>query len=95
MEGGEWQEKRKGQADNDLALKKGRPEKRRRFCWLFGVAACRTRRRAGRRRLVFVRASPEAQSARQNCHDHNRFQKFQSISPPFLASCCRFVGKEV
>ena len=39
------------------------------------------------RYLLVLRASPESQSGDQNGHDHDRFQKFQSISPPFLAGC--------
>ena len=44
------------------------------------------RRRWGHDLLV-LRTSPESQSADQNGYDNDHFQKFQSISPPFAASC--------
>jgi hypothetical protein len=37
--------------------------------------------------LLVLRTSPESQGGNQNGHDHDRFQKFQSKSPPFAASC--------
>jgi hypothetical protein len=37
--------------------------------------------------LLVLRASTKSQSGDQNSHDHDRFQKFQSISPPFVAGC--------
>ena len=39
--------------------------------------------------LFLLRASTKAQRAGQNGHNHDRFQKFQCISPPFPAGCCR------
>ena len=61
---------------------------------LLGIAVCGTRAGRGCRRLVLVRTSPEAQSTRQNSNDHDCFQKFQSISPPFPAGCSASLGKE-
>jgi hypothetical protein len=37
--------------------------------------------------LFVLCASPKSQCRNQNGHDHDHFQKFQSISPPFAASC--------
>src|SRR5205807_1415530 len=42
--------------------------------------------------LLVLRASPESQCGDQNGHDHDHFQKFQSISPPFAASCTARLG---
>jgi hypothetical protein len=54
-----------------------------------------TRRRARRRGLVFVSTGSQAERAGQNGRNHNRFQKFQSISPPFPAGCFVCLGKEL
>jgi hypothetical protein len=37
--------------------------------------------------LFVLCASPKSQCRNQNGHDHDHFQKFQSISPPFAAGC--------
>src|SRR5207237_10747592 len=37
--------------------------------------------------LLVLRTGPKSQSGNQNGYDRDRFQKFQSISPPFAASC--------
>src|SRR2546421_596361 len=37
--------------------------------------------------LFSLSASTEAQSSGQNGHDHNGSYNFQSVSPPFAASC--------
>ncbi len=37
--------------------------------------------------LFPLSTSTKAQSSSQNGHDHNRLYQFQSISPPFVASC--------
>ena len=37
--------------------------------------------------LFPLSTSTKAQSSGQNGHDHDRLNKFQSISPPFVASC--------
>src|SRR5713101_1925038 len=37
--------------------------------------------------LFLLSTSTKAQSSGQNGHDHDRLYKFQSISPPFVASC--------
>jgi hypothetical protein len=42
--------------------------------------------------LFPLSTSTKAQSSSQNSHDHNRFYQFQSISPPFVASCTARVG---
>ena len=42
--------------------------------------------------LFPLSASTKAQSSGQNGHDHNRLYQFQSISPPFVASCTARVG---
>jgi hypothetical protein len=39
------------------------------------------------RRFPRLRTSPESQSAGHYDRDHDHFQKFQSISPPFAAGC--------
>ena len=62
---------------------------------LFRVSVCGTRRRAGGCRLLFMSACAQTQSPGQNCNDHDRFQKFQSTSPPFSASCFASLGKEL
>lgn len=42
--------------------------------------------------LFLLSTSTKAQSSSQNSHDHYRFYQFQSISPPFVASCTARVG---
>ena len=42
--------------------------------------------------LFPLSASTKAQSSGQNGHDHDRLYEFQSISPPFVASCTARVG---
>ena len=42
--------------------------------------------------LFPLSTSTKAQSGGQNSHDHNRLYQFQSISPPFVASCTARVG---
>ena len=42
--------------------------------------------------LFLLSTSTKAQSSSQNSHDHNRLYQFQSISPPFVASCTARVG---
>src|SRR3954467_833831 len=42
--------------------------------------------------LFPLSTSTKAQSSGQNGHDHNRLYQFQSISPPFVASCTARVG---
>jgi len=37
--------------------------------------------------LLVLCTSSKSQSGDQNGHDHDHFQKFQSISPPFVAGC--------
>ena len=37
--------------------------------------------------LLVLRTSSESQSGDQNSRDHDHFQKFQSISPPFATGC--------
>jgi hypothetical protein len=37
--------------------------------------------------LLVLRTGSESQSGDENGHDHDHFQKFQSISPPFAAGC--------
>jgi hypothetical protein len=39
------------------------------------------------RRFPRLRTSPESQSTGHYDRDHDHFQKFQSISPPFAAGC--------
>ncbi len=53
------------------------------------------RRGAGRGALVFVSTGSQAERAGQNGRNRNRFQKFQSISPPFPAGCFACLGKEL
>src|SRR2546423_15349283 len=74
--------------------KKGQAEK---TTWPFGRESPQTNCRApdlfsafwrGRDdNLLVLRTSPESQRRGQNGHHHDHFQKFQSISPPFAASC--------
>src|SRR5213078_1038127 len=42
--------------------------------------------------LFLLSTSTKAQSSGQNGHDHDRLYQFQSISPPFVASCTARVG---
>ena len=56
---------------------------------LFVVAGCSC---ACGDSLFPLSTSTKAQSSSQNSHDHNRFYQFQSISPPFVASCTARVG---
>ena len=42
--------------------------------------------------LLPLSTSTKAQSSGQNGHNHNRLYQFQSISPPFVASCTARVG---
>ena len=51
---------------------------------LFGVTGCS---RACGHRLLVLSASTKTQSSSQNDHNHDRSYKFQTISPPFVASC--------
>jgi len=51
---------------------------------LFRVAGCPC---ACGDSLFLLSTSTKAQSSGQNGHDHDRLYKFQSISPPFVASC--------
>jgi hypothetical protein len=51
---------------------------------LFRVAGCPC---ACGNSLFLLGTSTKAQSSGQNGHDHDRLYKFQSISPPFVASC--------
>ena len=44
--------------------------------------------------LLVLGAGSKSQSGEQNGHDHDLFQKFQSISPPFVAGCSRRLGGE-
>ena len=44
--------------------------------------------------LLVLRTSSKSQSADQHGHDHDHFQKFQSISPPFVAGCSVRLGGE-
>ena len=41
----------------------------------------------GGHNLFVLRTSPKSQRRDQNGHHHDHFQKFQSKSPPFAASC--------
>src|ERR1700751_5303517 len=44
--------------------------------------------------LLVLGAGSKSQSGEQNGHDHDLFQKFQSISPPFVAGCSVLLGGE-
>jgi hypothetical protein len=54
-----------------------------------------TRGCACRRGLVFVSTGSQAERGSQNSQNHDRFHKFQSISPPFPASCFACLGGEL
>ena len=61
---------------------------------LFGISACAGRCPGGHR-LLLVGASAQTQRADQNGQEHDRFQEFQSISPPFRAGCCSLLGRDL
>src|SRR4029434_4868690 len=44
--------------------------------------------------LLLLRTSPKSQRGDQNGHDHDHFQKFPSISPPFVDGCSVCLGRE-
>jgi len=73
---------KKARPEHDLASWANPPTINCRVSDLFRVW-----RRSWGHNLLVLRASPESQRGNQNGHDHDRFQKFQSISPPFAASC--------
>lgn len=63
---------------------------------LLRVSVRGTRRRCALRRgLVFMSTGSQAERSGQKSHNHDRFQKFQSISPPFPAGCFVCLGKEL